>query len=90
MKLTTRFSLSPQAMARKIDEEIVILDLAGGTYFGLDPVGARVWQLMGEDKTLAEICKTMLGEYDVLPEVIERDTVALATELVAQKLITPK
>ena len=90
MKLTTRFSLSPQAMARKIGEEIVILDLAGGTYFGLDPVGARVWQLIGEDKTLAEICETMLGEYDVLLEVIERDTVALAAELVAQKLIAPK
>jgi hypothetical protein len=35
-------------MARTVGDETVILDLANGTYYGLDPVGARMWQLMSE------------------------------------------
>ncbi|MBP8283751.1 MAG: PqqD family protein, partial [Chromatiaceae bacterium] len=61
-------------------DETVILDLASGTYFGLDPVGARIWGLMGESKTLAEICGQMLEEYEVSREELERDTLKLAQE----------
>lgn len=90
ISLTSRFALSSQAMAREIGGEIVILDLANGIYFGLDPVGARIWQLMDGIRTLAEICEIMLEEYDVAKEILERDTVTLAVELAAQKLIIPK
>jgi hypothetical protein len=74
-------------MARSVGDETVILDLATGTYFGLDPVGARIWQLMGEGKTLAEICDLMLDEYEVSREELERDTLRLAEELAAQGLV---
>jgi hypothetical protein len=87
MKLSDRVSTPPQVMARSVGDETVILDLATGTYFGLDPVGARIWQLMGEGKTLAEICDLMLDEYEVSREELERDTLRLAEELAAQGLV---
>ena len=65
MNLSDRVSIPAQVMARTVGDETVILDLASGTYFGLDPVGARIWGLMGESKTLAEICGQMLEEYEV-------------------------
>jgi hypothetical protein len=74
-------------MARQVGDETVILDLASGTYFGLDPVGARIWQLLTEGRTLAEICAVMLAEFEVAREDIERDVLALAEELRAKKLI---
>ncbi len=87
MKLSDRITIPPQVMAREVGDETVILDLASGTYFGLDPVGARIWQLMSEGKTLSEICDTMLDEYEVSREELERDTVRLTEELVEQGLI---
>jgi hypothetical protein len=86
MNLTDTISISPQAVATQVGDEAVILHLASGTYFGLDPVGARIWQLMKEPKTLAEICDVMLAEYDVSREDLERDTMNLISDLVAQKL----
>ena len=74
-------------MARQLGEETVILDLESGTYFGLDPVGARIWQLMKEGKSLAEICDVMLNEYEVSREKLERDASALAQDLAARNLI---
>jgi hypothetical protein len=76
-------------MARTVGDETVILDLASGTYFGLDPVGARIWALMGERKTLAEICATMLEEYEVEREQLETDVLRLSGELVERGLVVP-
>ncbi len=88
MHLSDKVIVPEQVMARQVGEETVILDLASGTYFGLDPVGARIWQLMTEGRTLAEVCATMLAEYDVTREEIERDVLGLAKELRAKQLIS--
>lgn len=89
MNLTDKVTIPAQVMARQVGEETVILDLASGTYFGLDPVGARIWQLMGEGKTLSEICDTMLDEYEVTRDALERDVIELAQKLSAQGLVVP-
>jgi hypothetical protein len=89
MKLTDKVVLPTQVMARQVGEETVILDLASGTYFGLDPVGARIWKLMGEGKTLAEICETMLEEYEVEREQLETDVLRLTGELLERGLVVP-
>ena len=88
MNLADKPTIPPQVMARQVGDETVILDLAGGTYYGLDPVGARVWQLMSEGRTLGDICDTLLDEYDVARETLERDVLDLAEKLQAQNLIT--
>lgn len=88
MNLSTSFDIPADVVARQVGDETVILDLRSGTYFGLDPVGARIWQLMGEGKTLAEICSVMLDEYEVSRADLERDTMNLVEELSAQELIS--
>ena len=87
MNLNDKATIPDQVMARQVGEETVILDLASGTYFGLDPVGARIWQLMAESKTLVETCAVMLTEYEVTQEEIERDVLRLAEELLEKRLI---
>lgn len=88
MELINRFEIKPNVMARQVGEETVVLDLASGTYFGLDRVGARLWHLLGEGKTLSEICNVMLDEYEVSREELERDALALAQDLAARNLIS--
>ena len=89
MNLSEKVTIPAQVMARTVGDETVILDLASGTYFGLDPVGARIWALMGEGQTLAEICATMLDEYEVERAQLEADVLRLAAELAERGLIAP-
>lgn len=88
MNLSDKATIPAQVMAREVGNETVILDLASGTYFGLDPVGAQIWQLMAEDKTLAEVCEAMLATYEVSREDIERDVLKLAQDLSEKRLIS--
>ena len=83
-----KLTISPNAIAKQVGDETVILHLGSGTYFGLDPVGARIWQLIGEGKSLDEIRDVVLGEYEVSCEDLERDIRSLIKDLLAQDLVS--
>jgi Coenzyme PQQ synthesis protein D (PqqD) len=87
MSLYTKMSIPAQVMARSVGDETVILDLVSGTYYGLDVVGARIWQLIASGQTIPEICDTIFAEYVVERELLERDVRALIQSLADQKLV---
>jgi hypothetical protein len=89
LKLTDSFSLSEDAVARTVGEEIMLLDLASGTYFGLDGVGGRFWQLLEEGLSGVEARDTMLDEFEVAVEQIDADLNDLVAQLADKGLITP-
>ena len=89
MKLTDRVRVPQEVLARQVGGETVMLDLAKGTYFGLDPVGARMWQLLGEGKALAEVRDAIVEEYDVSRDAVEQDLLDLVDKLMAQGLLVP-
>ena len=89
MNLSDKVSIPTHVMARTVGNETVILDLASGTYYGLDPVGARMWQLMADGQTLAAVCDMLLDEYEVTREALEGDILRLTEELRLKGLVSP-
>jgi len=71
----------------ELEGEAVILNLADQVYYGLDPVGARVWALLREPRSVAELRDTLVAEYEVDAATAERDLIALLTELTARRLV---
>jgi hypothetical protein len=67
--------------------EVAILGLTSGTYYGLDAVGARIWNLLQQPISIARIEAVLVKEYDVEPARCERDLLALIEELAAARLI---
>ena len=70
--------------------EAAILNIKNGVYYGLDPVGARIWNLVQEPRAVAEIQNAITSEYDVEPERCARDLVDLLEKLLAEGLIEVK
>jgi len=64
-----------------------MLDLNGENYFGLDAVGTRIWQLLQEHSVLQKVYDTMLEEYDVEGEELEKDLEEIITNLAEAGLI---
>lgn len=87
MNLSNHIKVPSDVMDRRVGDETVILNLASGAYFGLDPVGARMWELMNAGHSLAEIRDRLLEEYEVEAERLEQDLLELVGELQAQGLI---
>ena len=67
--------------------EVAILDLNAGMYYGLNEVGARVWDLVQEPRAVQEIQATILKEYDVAPAHGKQDVLVLLQELADKGLM---
>ena len=81
--------LSEDVVMRELEGEAVLLDLQTSTYFGLDAVGTRIWQLLGTSSSLRKVFEVVLQEYDVEPEILERDLLDLTRQLCAKGLVLP-
>jgi len=70
--------------------EAAILNIKSGVYYGLDPVGARIWSLVQDPRTVEDVRSAIIDEYDVEPERCERDLMGLLEKLLAEGLIEVK
>jgi hypothetical protein len=79
---------STQQVATDLGDEVVVLSLTNGTYYGLDAVGARVWSLLGERRAVASIRDAVLAEYDgVEPERCLSDVIEFLQQLAEWGLV---
>ena len=83
-----QFRLSPDVLYRDLEGQAVILDLSSGLYFGLNEVGTRIWTLIGEGRTVADIAQILSHEYEADASSIERDVRELADALLSRNLIS--
>lgn len=86
MSLKPAFEVPATVLLREVDGEMVLLELDGEQYYGLDEVGARIVTRL-TDQPFLEAMSALQGEYSVSPEVLQRDVMTLIDELVRAKLL---
>lgn len=73
-----------------VEDEMVLLGLEDGIYYGLNSVGTFIWDQIMEPKTIDEIRDAILNEYNVEKGECERDLLELLHELSEKGLIELK
>lgn len=86
--LAHRLRRSDQVMFQDVGGEAVLLDLASETYFGLNKVGTRIWELLPQHDSLGAIHAVLCDEFDAPRAQIEQDLLMLATQLSQAGLVT--
>lgn len=87
MRFDATFRPADHVVAKLVGEELVLLDYEGEVYYGLDPIGARIWELLTASRTLGEIIDTLLAEYDVTRDQLAADVERVVGELESNGLI---
>jgi hypothetical protein len=72
---------------RELQGEAVILNLESSTYFGLDPIGTRIWQLCEAHGSLRAVWEAMQEEFDAPGETLQSDLLTFIDELLAKGLV---
>jgi len=71
-----------------LEDEVAVLNLASGVYYGLDPVGAFIWGLLHQPTALGEIVDAVHARYpDVAQATVDGDVREFVLELAGQNLI---
>lgn len=81
LSLQDALEIPAAVLFRHIDDETVLLNMESGFYFGLNPIGARIFQLIAQHGTLERVFEVALEEYAVSPAQLRHDLLALASEL---------
>jgi hypothetical protein len=84
---TDHFSVSEEVLSQEVNGETVLLDLEGESYFGLNEVGTRIWQLLNEGLNVGLVLDALDDEYDVGREQLESDVEELLGSLLGPGLI---
>ena len=78
--------LNPELIPRNIIGEDIFIPigqtaLQRNGVFVMSPVGARIWELLGEGKDTNELVPLLLEEYEVEPEILRADVDEFLEEL---------
>jgi len=77
------------AVYAALDDGAVLLNTDSGVYYGLDPVGTRIWELVGAADGASEeqIVRELRAEYEVDDDQLRSDVSAFLTVLEARGLL---
>ena len=78
MTLVTRNS---ELISATVDDDLVMMSMAKGEYYGISGVGARIWELLAEPTTLDSVIDTICAEYEVDSQVCRADVEEFVTRL---------
>lgn len=87
LKASTIVQRSTRQIACEFSGEVVLLHLDKARYFGLQGVGAAIWNSLVEPRSIAEICDDIAGQFDVDPTVCRDHALKFLTSLQAVGLI---
>jgi Coenzyme PQQ synthesis protein D (PqqD) len=71
----------------RLEDEVAIVQLKEGVYYGLDPVGARIWELIATPRSLRTVRDVVLAEYEVDAERCESDLLRLVHTMMEAGLV---
>jgi hypothetical protein len=74
-------------IACNVMEETVLLDLNSGVYFGLDPVGTRIWAMLGSPRRVSDLRDDLLQEFEIDSSTCEKSVCQFMNELAAKGLV---
>jgi hypothetical protein len=84
---STRVRRSPDVVSSRLGDAGVLVHLRTNRIFEVNATGLRIWELIGEGRTLAEIQEVLQQEFDVEPERLRQECLALVTELAREGLV---
>ncbi|MGD0966223.1 MAG: PqqD family protein [Candidatus Acidiferrales bacterium] len=76
-----------QVIAQKASNDFLLFNMENGSYYSLNDVGSRIWELCDGNHSVSQLVGALAAEYNAPAEVLEKDIVDLLQGLEDGKLI---
>jgi Coenzyme PQQ synthesis protein D (PqqD) len=87
LPLTTVICRSESLLFNNIGDEVVMMDIEHGSYYGLEKVASRIWAFTEQPTSVGSVCDRLVAEYDVTPEQCRQEVGAFLSELVGRRIV---
>jgi Coenzyme PQQ synthesis protein D (PqqD) len=82
-----RYRATPDALATRVGDEIVVVHLKTDRIYVLNPTGARIWELLSAGCDRGEITERLIGEFEVSEDDVAGQLEELLASLTSEALI---
>jgi hypothetical protein len=87
-RMANRPQRTENVVARTLDGEAVLLDLASEEYYSLNEVGSRIWELADGEHSVGDMVEAIVTDYDAERAQVEEDVLDLLDELSREGLVS--
>ena len=84
---TAKVSVDEHVLVNETDGESVILNLNDESYYGLDKIGTRMWNVIATSDSIEEAYRVLLDEYDVDAGQLRKDIGVLVEKLIGNRML---
>lgn len=74
-------------ISARVGQELVLLDSRRGQYYGLNPVAARVWELLSAEISVEQLCDHIASDFDRDLSEVKPDIESYLADLVRLDLV---
>ena len=79
--LSTTVKQANDQVSCSLNEEVAILNLKSGIYYGLGDVGGVIWEHLNEKRTVAELCIIVTEHFDIAEDQCASDVIDFLNNL---------
>jgi hypothetical protein len=76
-----------EPMPTTVDEEVVVLSVRAGAYFGFNRIGSEIWNMLSEPRRVGEILDTLAQSHEVDFDTMTRDVTQFLQTLIERRLV---
>jgi hypothetical protein len=76
-----------QIIVQKGSNDVLLFNMDDGSYYALNEVGNRIWELCDGTQGVAQLVSTLAKEYDAPAKIIEMDVMEVLEDLRSLNLI---
>jgi hypothetical protein len=85
--MVARYIQNKKVIQSTIGEEVVMLDMDSGFYFGLNSVASIIWRKLEKEISFEEIISELLEEYNIDQYTCEHETKIFLNQLLEKNII---
>ena len=74
-------------LSSNLGDEVVMMDIEEGSYYGLESVAARIWALTDQPVSVGSICERLLVEYQVSSEQCQQEVRTFLGQLLERRIV---
>jgi hypothetical protein len=88
VNLDTTIVRNTDLMAVPMDGDLVMMSISQGTYYGINPVGGRIWTLLEQPASVASLCNTIVSEFEVTKEQCQQDVLQFVEQMLKAGVVS--
>ncbi len=87
VNLQSVISRNPEIIHSAMDDEVVMMSVDQGLFFGIDKIGTHIWNLLETPENVRNLIKKLMSFYIVEQIVCENDTLLFLNDMLQKKVI---